>query len=112
LLLKVIEVVAIYLSINLAKDSKAKIARRLDLTIIDFIGDTYASISRLYFNPIRLPSITDIRVSLAYFTKRKALLSRILLIRAKYNMFCYEDETIADKLTKIASSVKAKTTSR
>jgi acetyl esterase/lipase len=102
-------VAAIYPPIDLTEDGEAKMARRPDPKIADFIGDTYASISRLYFDPMRSPSMTDVRVSPAYFAERKALPSRILLIGAEHDMFCHEDETMADKLAEMAGGVKAGT---
>jgi acetyl esterase/lipase len=109
LLQKVTGVAAIYPPIDLAEDGEAKMARRPDPTVADFIGDTYASISRLYFDPARSPSMTDVRVSPAYFAERKALPSQILLIGAEHDMFCHEDETMADKLAEMAGGVKAGT---
>lgn len=109
LLSKVLGVVAIYPPIDLAEDGQAKMATRPDPTVPDFIGDTYAGMARLYLDPEQSPSMTDVRLSPAYFADRKALPPQILLIGAEHDMFCHEDETMADRLADMADGVKTKT---
>lgn len=109
LLSKVLGVAGIYPLVDWAEDGEAKMARRPDPTIPDFIGDTYAGLSRLYLDAEQSQSMTDARVSPAYFADRKALPPQILLVGAEHDMFCHEDEMMADKLADMAGGVKDKT---
>lgn len=111
LLPKVTGVAAIYPLIDLTEDGETKMARRPDATIPDFIGDTYADLGPLYLDGERSPSLKDPRVSPAYFAERNALPAQILLVGAEHDMFCHEDEAMADRLADMAGGGKTETES-
>jgi acetyl esterase/lipase len=109
LLSKVAGVATIYPAVDLAEDGPAKMARRPDASIPDFIGDSYADILRLYFEAEQPPSMRDVRVSPAFFAERKALPAHFLVIGAEHDMFCHEDQAMATKLADMAGGAKEKT---
>ena len=98
LLPKILGVATIYPAVDLAEDGAAKMARRPDPTIPDFLGDSYADILRLYLGSEHTPSLKDPRVSPAYFADRKALPANVVVVGAEHDMLCYEDEAMAARL--------------
>lgn len=109
LLPKVLGVATIYPAVDLAEDGASKMARRPDPTIPDFIGDSYADILRLYLESEHTPSPKDPRVSPAYFADRKALPPNFIVIGAEHDMFCYEDEAMADRLAGMVGGEREET---
>jgi len=109
LLPRVLGVATNYPAVDLAEDGGAKMARRPDPTIPDFIGDSYADILRLYLESEQTPSLKDPRVSPAYFADRKALPANFVVIGAEHDMFCYEDQAMADKLAGMVGGEKVET---
>lgn len=109
LLPKVLGVATIYPAVDLAEDGASKMARRPDPTIPDFIGDSYADILRLYLESEQTPSRKDPRVSPAYFAGAKAFPGNFLVIGAEHDMFCFEDEAMADKLAGMVGGVREET---
>lgn len=107
---KILGIVGIYPVLDLAGDGETKMATRPDATVPDFIGEQYAGISRLYLEP-DYPSalLRDVRVSPAFFNERASLPPQVLLIGAEHDMFCHEDEVMADKLADLAGGGKVQT---
>jgi len=95
---RVTGIATIYPAVDLAEDGAAKMARRPDATVPDFIGDSYADIRRLYLSSEQALSLKDPRVSPAYFADREALPGNFLVIGAEHDMFCYEGEAMAGRL--------------
>lgn len=108
---KLLGVAAIYPVLDMAEAGDAKMATRPDATVPDFIGDTFAELVRLYFDPNQMPSLTDVRVSPAYFANRESLPSQVLLIGAEHDMFCHEAEAMATKLIPSSDGNKVETPS-
>ncbi|GAB7322532.1 hypothetical protein MBLNU13_g03456t1 [Cladosporium sp. NU13] len=106
---KVLGVATIFPAVDLAEDGAAKMARRPDPTIPDFIGDSYADILRLYLESEQTPSLKDPRVSPAYFPDEKALPANFVVIGAEHDMFCYEDKAMADKLADMVGGERVET---
>lgn len=95
---KVAAIAAIYPLVDLVPDGDAKMATRPDPSVPDFIGDDFAGLKRLYFDPENEPSPTDTRLSPTYFKSRDSLPPEVLLIGAEHDMFCHEDEEMAAKI--------------
>jgi acetyl esterase/lipase len=107
---KVLGIAAIYPVVDLVEDGEAKMARRPDAAVPDFIGsESYAGVSRLYLDAEQMLSLDDPRVSPAFFTKRESLPFQILIIGAEHDMFCHEDEVMANKLADMAGGEKVET---
>jgi acetyl esterase/lipase len=107
---KVLGIAAIYPVVDLVEDGYAKMARRPDAAVPDFIGsETYAGLSRLYLDAEQMLSLDDPRVSPAFFTKRESLPFQILIIGAEHDMFCHEDEVMANKLAGMSRGEKVET---
>lgn len=109
LLPKVLGVATIYPAVDLAEDGASKMSRRPDPTIPDFIGNSYADILRLYLESEQTPSRKDPRVSPAYFADEKALPANFLVIGAEHDMFCFEDEAMADRLAGMIGGAREET---
>lgn len=96
---KVIAVAGVYPVVDLVPSGAAKMATRPDPSVPDFIGEeTHDSIEGLYFDSADKPALTDVRCSPTYFETRESLPPRVLLIGCEHDMFCHEDEAMADKL--------------
>jgi acetyl esterase/lipase len=106
---KILGIAAIYPPIDLKEGGEAKMARRPDPGVPDFIGESYAKIERLYLDDEDRPSLEDPRVSPAFFEGRESLPSRVLMIGAEHCMFCYEDEAMAEKLAAMGDGAKVET---
>jgi acetyl esterase/lipase len=108
---KVTGIATIYPAVDLAENGAAKMARRPDATIPDFIGDSYADILRLYLDldAEQPTSLKDVRVSPAYFAEREAFPAHFFAIGAEHDMFCYEAQAMADRLADMAGGGKDET---
>ncbi|KAJ4351422.1 uncharacterized protein N0V89_006764 [Didymosphaeria variabile] len=104
---KVMGIATIYPATDWVPDGKTKMAKRPDPSIPDFIGDGHDGIMQLYFDPENKPSLTDPRVSPTYFESRESLPPHVLLVGAEHDMFCHEDQAMAEKLA--GDQVKNKT---
>ncbi|KAK3701661.1 hypothetical protein LTR37_015313 [Vermiconidia calcicola] len=109
LLSKVVGVAAIYPVVDLTTDGDAKMATRPDASVPDFIGNSYSSITRLLFDAAQKPSSTDTRISPTYFATRDSLPPNVLLIGCEHDMFCHEDEAMANKLAALSTEAKVNT---
>jgi acetyl esterase/lipase len=106
---RVTAIATIYPAVDLAEDGAAKMARRPDPSIPDFIGDSYADILRLYLESEHTPSLKDPRVSPAFFADEKALPRKFLVIGAEHDMLCYEAEVMAGRLAGMVGGVREET---
>lgn len=106
---KLLGIAAIYPAVDFSEAGDAKMARRPDPTIPDFIGDGLSDLVRVYLDPAHMPSLTDVRVSPLFFTERQSLPARMLLIGAEHDMFCHEAEVMADKLVSLSGGKKSET---
>ncbi|KAK5175810.1 uncharacterized protein LTR77_000950 [Saxophila tyrrhenica] len=107
---KVMGVAAIYPLVDLVPEGHAKMATRPDASVPDFLGsDTYSGLFPLIFDPVEKPSLTDPTVSPIYFKDRESLPPQVLMIGAQHDMFCYEDESMAEKLAAAGNGAKVET---
>ena len=90
--------IAIYPVVDFVATGDAKMATRPDPSVPDFIGDGFADVIRLYLDPADETPLTDTRLSPAYFASRESLPPNVLMIGAEHDLFCHEDEQMAEKL--------------
>lgn len=95
---KIMGVAAIYPPVDFVPDGASKMAARPDPSIPDFMGDSYSKMVPLYLGFKNRVDLTDTRVSPTYFQNRDSLPPHVLLIGAEHDMFCHEDEQMAEKL--------------
>lgn len=108
---KLLGIIGIYPGVDLREAADAKMATRPDPTLPDFIGDGLSDLVRVYLDPAHMPSLTDVRLSPLYFTKRQSLPAHVLLVGAEHDMFCHEAEVMVDKLVSLSGGEKCETQS-
>lgn len=64
---------------------------------------------RIYLDEANKPDLNDVRLSPTFFADRESLPPNVLLIGSEHDMFCREDEVIADKLAALSGGAKVET---
>lgn len=103
---KVHGVAAIYPLLDLTLDGDTKMATRPDPSVPDFMGSSYDGMSRIYLDEANKPDLTDVRLSPTFFKNRESLPPNVMLIGSEHDMFCRDDEVMADKLAALGGGAK------
>lgn len=97
---------AVYPVTDMTIGWEEKMKTRPDPGVPDFIGPQFDTIKRLYLDPASCPPLEDVRLSPGLFAKRDDFPEYVQLIGAEHDMFCHEDEVMADKLARMEGKPK------
>lgn len=97
---------ALYPPCDLVPSANEKIATQLDISILDFLQNSYSTVSNIYLDNSKNVSLTDILLSPTHFNLRDYLLLDVLLVSCKHNMLCYETKVIANRIAAITNVAK------